>query len=176
VFNPAALGSVEVTRRSAPWGAAAYYTAGAAAALLIQGCALGSNRPWGPERVNTVSIPQERDTKSVQKKPRAVQVGKASWYGPRFHGKKTASGEPFDQYDHTAAHPSFPLGSRVRVTRLDNERSVEVEINDRGPFVDGRIIDLSRAAAQALGMTDDGVIMVRVELLGRPETPETASP
>jgi rare lipoprotein A len=133
-------------------------------------------QPASSARVNTLSIPAEPDTTSVGKKPRAVQVGKASWYGPRFHGKKTASGEPFDQHDHTAAHPSFPLGSRVRVTRLDNEKSVEVEINDRGPFVEGRIIDLSHAAAKALGITDEGVVMVRVELLGDGKRPETASP
>ncbi|MGH7835813.1 MAG: septal ring lytic transglycosylase RlpA family protein [Candidatus Binatia bacterium] len=133
-----------------------------------------SYRHPGADRVNTVTPPTERD--AARKKPRAVQVGKASWYGQKFHGKKTASGERFDQHDHTAAHPSFPLGSKVRVTRLDNGKWVEVEINDRGPFLDGRIIDLSRAAAKVLGMTEEGVVMVRVELLGERELPETASP
>jgi rare lipoprotein A len=144
--------------------------------IAIQGCAVTSNRHPAADRVNTITAPTERDAAPLRKKPRAVQIGKASWYGPKFHGKKTASGEPFDQHDHTAAHPSFPLGSKVRVTRLDNEKSVEVEINDRGPFVDGRIIDLSRAAAQTLGITDDGVVMVRVELLSGGGTPATASP
>jgi rare lipoprotein A len=101
-------------------------------------------------------------------------VGKASWYGANFHGKKTASGAAFDANQRTAAHRSFPFGSRVRVTRLDNNKSVEVEINDRGPFVDGRIIDLSRAAATALDMTEDGTVTVRVELLDSTSGRQTA--
>src|ERR1700757_3034244 len=80
-----------------------------------------------------------------------VQVGVASWYGPGFHGNRTANGEIYDQYELTAAHPSLPLGSRVMVTNLTNGRSVEVRINDRGPFVDGRAIDLSYAAARTIG-------------------------
>lgn len=80
------------------------------------------------------------------------QVGKASWYGPGFHGKKTASGQPFNQHALTAAHPRLPLGSRAKVTNLHNGREVEVTINDRGPHGGGRIIDLSRAAAKRLAM------------------------
>jgi rare lipoprotein A len=149
---------------------------GMALMIAVQGCAVTSYRHPAADRANTVTAPTKRDGAPLRKKPRAAQVGKASWYGPGFHGNKTASGELFDQHDHTAAHPSFPLGSKVRVTRLDNEKSVEVEINDRGPFADGRIIDLSRAAARALGMTEEGVVMVRVELLGEREPHETASP
>lgn len=98
--------------------------------------------------------------------PRPVhrQIGLASWYGPGFHGRPTASGARFDQNRLTAAHRSLPLGARVTVTRLDNGRSVEVEINDRGPYVRGRVLDLSRAAAARLGMVDAGVARVRIEL------------
>ena len=97
--------------------------------------------------------------------------GTASWYGPGFHGKKTASGEIYDQTKLTAAHKTLPLGTKARVTNLDNGSAVEVEINDRGPFVDGRIIDLSRAAAGALGLIKSGTAPVRVELIAE----ETAS-
>ena len=82
-----------------------------------------------------------------------------------FHGKKTASGEIYDQTKLTAAHKTLPLGTKARVTNLDNGSAVEVEINDRGPFVDGRIIDLSRAAAGALGLVESGTAPVRVELI-----------
>jgi rare lipoprotein A len=97
-----------------------------------------------------------------------VHTGEASWYGPGFHGKKTANGEIFDQGKFTAAHRSFPLGSRVKVTHLENGKSIEVEINDRGPYINGRIIDLSRAAARALGILEDGIARVRVELIAEP--------
>jgi rare lipoprotein A len=88
------------------------------------------------------------------------QVGKASWYGPGFHGKKTASGQVFNQHALTAAHPHLPLGSRVRVTNLKNGKEVEVTINDRGPHKAGRIIDLSRAAAKKIAM--GGLAKVKV--------------
>jgi rare lipoprotein A (peptidoglycan hydrolase) len=91
--------------------------------------------------------------------------GKASWYGPRFHGKKTASGEIYDQGKLTAAHKTLPLGTKARITNLDNGTTVEVEINDRGPFIDGRIIDLSRAAAGALGFVELGLAPVQVEVI-----------
>jgi len=83
--------------------------------------------------------------------------GLASWYGEKFHGRRTASGERFDMNALTAAHPSLPFGSRVRVRNLRNGREVEVRINDRGPFTGGRVIDLSRAAAQVLGLVQAGV-------------------
>ncbi|MFQ5849413.1 MAG: septal ring lytic transglycosylase RlpA family protein [Candidatus Binatia bacterium] len=95
----------------------------------------------------------------------ASQTGLASWYGPGFHGRLTASGEIYNQYELTAAHRTLPLGSRVMVTSLQNGRSVEVSINDRGPFVKGRIIDLSYAAAKALGMVGPGTIPVHIELI-----------
>jgi rare lipoprotein A len=94
---------------------------------------------------------------------REIEYGIASWYGSKFHGRPTASGEIYDMYDMTAAHNSLPLGSRVMVTNLENGRSVEVTINDRGPFVPGRIIDLSYAAAKALDMDSKGLAMVKIE-------------
>lgn len=99
-----------------------------------------------------------------------MEEGHASWYGPGFHGKATASGEKYNQYAMTAAHKILPLGSRVRVTHLGNGRSAIVRINDRGPFVDNRVIDLSRAAATRLEMIGAGTAKVRVQSLG--ELPE----
>jgi rare lipoprotein A len=98
-----------------------------------------------------------------------VETGLASWYGRRFHGKLTASGEVFNQEEFTAAHRTLPWGSRVKVTNLVNGKSVEVRINDRGPTIKGRIIDLSRAAAKALDMLEAGITRVRVEWLSDPE-------
>jgi len=97
--------------------------------------------------------------------PTMMETGLASWYGPKFHGKLTASGEVFNQEKFTAAHPTLPWGSRVKVTNLDNGKSVDVRINDRGPFGKGRIIDVSRAAAKALGMVGRGITTVRLEWL-----------
>lgn len=96
--------------------------------------------------------------------------GWASWYGPGFHGNPSASGEPFNQNAMTAAHRSLPFGTRVKVTNTNNGRSVVVRINDRGPFIHGRIIDLSTAAAQVLGLIQSGVAPVRLEVLGTPTT------
>ncbi len=93
------------------------------------------------------------------------QTGIASWYGPGFHGRPTASGAIYNQYDLTAAHQTLPLGSRVIVTNIQNGTSVEVLINDRGPFVKERIIDLSYAAASGLGMVRPGTIPVRIEVI-----------
>jgi rare lipoprotein A len=92
--------------------------------------------------------------------------GVASWYGPGFHGLRTTSGEVYDQHDLTAAHRTLPLGSRVAVTNLENDRVVEVRINDRGPFVKGRTIDLSYAAAWMLDIIEPGTAPVRIELVG----------
>ncbi len=97
--------------------------------------------------------------------PRVVQTGAASWYGQAHHGKKTASGEAFDMYALTAAHRSLPLGTRIRVTNVADGRAVDVRINDRGPAIPGRIIDLSYGAARALGAVGDGVFRVRIAIL-----------
>ncbi len=92
-----------------------------------------------------------------------VQEGLASWYGGKFQGRRTASGELFDTLQFTAAHRTLPFGTLVLVTNLRNGRSVTVRINDRGPFVQGRIIDLSMAAATSIGLTGEGVTPVRIE-------------
>src|SRR5262245_49722597 len=98
------------------------------------------------------------------------QVGLASWYGGSLNGRRTASGERFDQEALTCAHRSLPIGTRVRVTNLENGRSVVVTVTDRGPFVRGRIIDLSRGAARRLGLLHAGTARVRVEPIERART------
>jgi rare lipoprotein A len=97
--------------------------------------------------------------------PEWVQQGPVSWYGPGFQGRRTANGETFDTHDLTMAHRSLEFGSEVRVTNLENGRSVVVRVNDRGPYVRGRVADLSHAAARELGFVDDGVVKARIELL-----------
>lgn len=96
----------------------------------------------------------------------ATQTGTASWYGPGFHGRRTANGETFDQNAMSAAHRTWPMGSLVQVTNLENGRSVTVRVNDRGPFARGRVIDVSRAAAQALDFEHEGEVRVSLENLG----------
>ncbi|MEO5329061.1 MAG: septal ring lytic transglycosylase RlpA family protein [Magnetococcus sp. THC-1_WYH] len=95
-----------------------------------------------------------------------VAEGIASWYGPNFHGEDTANGEFFDMYGMTAAHKTLPLPMTVRVTNLDNGRETVVRVNDRGPFIGDRIIDLSKSAAKELGFLDKGTAKVRIEALG----------
>ncbi|MGH6949156.1 MAG: septal ring lytic transglycosylase RlpA family protein [Kiloniellales bacterium] len=95
--------------------------------------------------------------------PGYVEEGIASWYGSYHHGRRTASGERFDMNAATAAHPTLPFGTLVRVTNLDNGRSLVLRINDRGPFVGDRIIDVSRAAARQLGFLAQGLAQVRVQ-------------
>jgi rare lipoprotein A len=92
------------------------------------------------------------------------QTGKASYYSSRLHGKRTASGEPYDETDLTAAHPALPFGTLIKVTNTYNGRSVVVRVNDRGPFVGHRIIDVSQRAAEQLGMIRAGSARVRIEL------------
>lgn len=108
--------------------------------------------PWdGPEAsVNGPNPPASADLKELER-------GQASWYGARFHGRRTASGERYDQYALTAAHKTLPFGTLVRVRSLVTGKEVDVRVNDRGPFVRGRVIDVSRAAAEALGMMALGV-------------------
>lgn len=111
--------------------------------ILLAGCASHDTDPDGYDRTGT-----------------------ASYYGSRHQGKRTASGERFNQHGLTAAHRSLPFGSRVRVTNLANKRSVVVRVNDRGPHSRGRLIDLSRGAAQKIGMLRSGTARVRVQGLG----------
>jgi rare lipoprotein A len=116
------------------------------------------------------NVPSESEVPPIAKipappQPTITETGLASWYGSRHHGKHTASGEIFNQDKFTAAHRTLPWGTRVKVTNLANGKSVEVRINDRGPFSKGRIIDLSRAAARSLGMVEQGITTVRIEWL-----------
>jgi rare lipoprotein A (peptidoglycan hydrolase) len=129
----------------------------------------------GDATVEKVNVEREVRETSPKRTAKHALNGTASWYGPGFHGKKTASGEIYDQTKLTAAHKTLPLGTKARVTNLDNGSAVEVEINDRGPFVGGRIIDLSRAAAGALGLVESGTAPVRVELIGDSSVAESAS-
>lgn len=129
--------------------------AGFSQIVLIAALALSTGVPADASASGKRSV----DAAKVDRK----QIGKASWYGPGFHGKKTASGQRFDQYALTAAHPRLPLGTRAIVTNLHNGKEVEVTINDRGPHGGGRIIDLSRAAAKKLAM--DGTARVSIVAL-----------
>jgi rare lipoprotein A (peptidoglycan hydrolase) len=140
--------------------------------LLSQGCAMLQRPPDMAAPVETPAQPAPSQSAPVQptaKNSPAVptklpQTGLASWYGAQHQGKQTASGTIFDQAQLTAAHPSLPFGSKIKVTNLANGKSVEVEITDRGPFAESRIIDLSQAAAKALEMIDSGTATVRLEL------------
>jgi len=107
---------------------------------------------------------------------RKFQVGKASWYGRVFQHKKTASGEPYDMHDFTAAHRTLPLGSWVKVTNLKNDKSVMVRINDRGPVMKSRILDLSYGAAMILGVGNQGVAKVRLDLIETPIVAQNIGP
>jgi rare lipoprotein A len=92
-------------------------------------------------------------------------MGLASWYGEAHDGLPTASGEIFDRTRYTAAHRTLPIGTRVRVTNLENGRVVRVRVNDRGPYVAGRILDLSQEAARTLGIVERGVVMVQLDVI-----------
>jgi rare lipoprotein A len=138
-----------------------------ALAFIFHGCALVQETPNPLGTAAPVAKVTKPALPRIDKQEK-MEIGHASWYGPNFHGKKTASGVIFNQSEMTAAHRKLPLGSKVRVTNLENEKTVEVRINDRGPYIPGRIIDLSRAAAGALGMLEDGITRVRVELLALP--------
>jgi rare lipoprotein A len=113
----------------------------------------------------------------VKKKssPKPYQVGRASWYGKYFHGRDTASGEPYDMFQFTAAHLKLPLGTYVKVTNLRNGKSVVVKINDRGPVTPGRIIDLSYGAASMLQFRSKGLERVRLDIVNEPESVATIS-
>jgi len=106
------------------------------------------------------------EPKIEKRESKEVQFGVASWYGGEFHGRQTSSGEVYDMYQLTCAHNTFPLGTTVMVTNLENGRSLELKVNDRGPFVKERIIDVSYAAAQMLGMWEKGTALVKVEAIG----------
>src|SRR5258705_10591765 len=159
------------------------------ALLIVQGCSTLSRdrQPQMPTpfdtqagAVNTPSI----DKRSAKIKPhkdlpssnvQPAHVGEASWYGPGFEGKKTASGDIFEDSKLTAAHKTIPLGSKAKITNLTNGKTVEVKINDRGPFIEGRIVDLSHAAATSLGIIERGIAKVQIDLLSEVMSPEGRS-
>jgi rare lipoprotein A len=119
--------------------------------------ALASTLLQAPASAQEPEVPTAETVHASPPPPEVpLAEGKASWYGPRFHGRRTSSGERFDMHDLTAAHTSLPFGTRVRVRNVANGREVVVRINDRGPHVRQRIIDLSRAAASALGILKTG--------------------
>lgn len=139
-------------------GVASAWLAGCAQPLVTPEPAMPAVPPPAPAPVSPPA--SEPDAQS-----RAIQRGRVSHYGTAFAGKPTASGEPFDPEALTMAHRTLPFGTRVRVTNLENRRSVEVVVNDRGPFVSGRIADVSLGAARRLGMVADGVIEAVLEIV-----------
>ena len=135
-----------------------------AVASLGAGAASGRGSSEAAKVNNPPVIPTSGHKTHKSKKSQPFEVGTASWYGDYFQGKQTASGEPFDMHDFTAAHPSLPLGTFLKVTNLRNGKVVVVRVNDRGPVVEGRIIDLSYNAARALGFKERGLQTVRLDL------------
>jgi len=142
---------------------------------------LSGEKPAAPARPSktppVANVPAPAETEqtppvaTIPEPPQPIltETGLASWYGARHHGKRTASGEVFNQNQFTAAHPTLPWGTRVKVINLDNGKSVDVRINDRGPYKQGRIIDVSRAAARALGIVQRGIATVRIEWFADPD-------
>jgi rare lipoprotein A len=140
-------------------------------AVMLSVASLGAGAARGPHSSEASVIPElsapgpMRVVVTPKRLSKPFQVGTASWYGEYFEGRPTASGEPYNMNAFTAAHPSLPLGTYVRVTNLRNHKSVIVRVNDRGPVVDGRIIDLSYGAARSLGMKARGIQRVRLDLI-----------
>src|SRR5579859_7232797 len=149
-----------------------------ATGLLLSGC--GGNQRSAPDSYQVKDTAQAPATGGYKVgKPYQIngvwyypsedfsydETGIASWYGPDFHGKYTANGDVFDQNGVTAAHRTLPMPSIVKVTNLENGRSIEVKVNDRGPFAHGRILDLSKHAAELLGMDMQGTARVRVQIM-----------
>lgn len=146
---------------------------GLAIACMVAGLGAAQGPNISEAKPAPSSSPQIKPEVSKQAKPKPYQVGTASWYGEDFVGKPTASGEPYDMYDMTAASLTIPLGSYVRVTNLRNGRAVVVRVNDRGPVVPGRIIDVSYGAAEALQFRNKGLQRVRLDLVHPPQPKPT---
>jgi rare lipoprotein A len=140
--------------------------------LLLMACApkhriIIERKMPPPEKTEAKREAMKEERPIIEKREtKDVQYGVASWYGPDFHGKPTSSGEIYDMHQLTCAHNTLPLGTVVMVTNLENGRSLELKVNDRGPFVKERIIDLSYAAAQILGIWEKGTAFVKVEAIG----------
>ena len=126
----------------------------ACVAVLISGCAAGNAKL--ASRKGYVRFPEKHYAFGEKAEIGLKIRGEASYYGPGFHGKQTASGEIFDQEDYTCAHKSLPFGTKLKVVRVDNGSNVVVRVNDRGPYVDGRILDLSVAAGKKIGLDKVG--------------------
>ena len=114
-----------------------------------------------PDLADSIAVP-------LDTKPLLVETGIASWYGPPYHNRRASNGEIYDMHAMTAAHRTLPLGSIVRVTNIENGDSAVVRITDRGPFIEGRIVDLSQAAAKKVGLVQKGTGQVRIEVLQTP--------
>ena len=150
------------------------YLPAMAAALALSACVSGERRtadvpPPPPPQEGTYKVGEPYEIDGVVYRPAVDdeydEIGIASWYGPKFHGKRTGNGEIFDMNTVSAAHRTLPMPSMVRVTNLENGRSLAVRVNDRGPFVRGRIIDMSRRGAQLLGFRYKGTATVRVRIM-----------
>ena len=128
--------------------------------VLITAC--GSSIVYG-DYVDTAGW-SRKQIESIKNHPK-TQIGIASYYGKKFHKKRTANGKIFNMYKVSAAHKSYPLGTKVRVTNLENGKSIKLLINDRGPFVSGRIIDLSYKAARKLDFVNQGTVKVRIDVI-----------
>ena len=115
---------------------------------------------------DTLSIENEKMVDEIMERTATkISTGVVSWYGDKFHGRKTASGERYDKHELTAAHKSLPFGTKVKVTNIRNGKSVVVEINDRGPYAKSRVLDLSQAAFSEIGHTNTGVMKVEYEII-----------
>jgi len=143
-----------------------------AAVVLLLTTALGAAPDNNKTPDSNQGIPGQTQVVIKPVLTRKFQVGRASWYGRLFQHKKTASGEPYDMHDFTAAHRNLPIGSWVKVTNLTNDKTAMVRINDRGPVAKSRILDLSYGAAMILGIGDSGVAKVRLDVI---ETPTVAT-
>jgi rare lipoprotein A len=148
--------------------------------VLLTGCAhrgveQPTVRPAAPEPKPTTTTPAPTPTVEPVEEG-WMEKGIASWYGEPYHGRRTASGEVYDMHQLTAAHKTLAFGSVVKVTRRDTGADVKVRINDRGPFIEGRIIDLSFAAAKKIGLDHDGVAPVKIKVVGNEKAPQPRPP
>ena len=115
---------------------------------------------------DTLSVEDEKKVEDIlESTAHEISTGVVSWYGGKFHGRKTATGEMYDKHELTAAHKSLPFGTKVKVTNIRNGKSVVVEINDRGPYAKSRVLDLSQAAFSEIGHTNTGVMQVEYEIM-----------
>lgn len=152
-----------LNRAVAVLGASLAFSSAAQAKSLLDASRASTN--VSRDRAVESVIPASVEPVLVSQQVVSSQYGLASWYGPGFAGRRSASGEIFDPNQLTAAHKTLPFGTIVRVTNVNNGRSVVVRINDRGPYVGNRVIDLSAAAANAIGMINSGVGQVQMQIL-----------